>query len=326
MASGSQLIGIARLASEGQLLEGKRRVEYRSLPARAILNKCSSERVPFRWTINPYRGCEFGCKYCYARYTHEFMELLDSHEFEAKIFAKTFAEGAFRAELDKARRDEPIAIGTATDPYQPAERRFRITRRILEVFAGEKNRRLSITTKSDFVTRDIDVLKRIARANILHINVTITTLDAKLSRLLEPGAPRPDLRLGSVRTMAEAGLAVGVLPNPILPLLTDREDALDALASASSRAGARWLGGGILFLKPCARQVLIPFLEQHFPRLAGRYRERFAKSAFLRGAYPEIIRERLKRIRERHGLASAPADYRPELWEDDPQGELFPIL
>jgi len=126
-----QLIGIAKLAAEGALLEQKRSLEYIELRSRSLLNRCSSSRMPFQWTINPYRGCEFGCKYCYARYTHEFMELREPEDFETKIYAKNFDVRAFRAELARVKHGEEIALGTATDPYQPAERRFRVTRRIL---------------------------------------------------------------------------------------------------------------------------------------------------------------------------------------------------
>jgi DNA repair photolyase len=322
-STGEQLVGIARLASNSPLLEAKSCVDYFELPARSILNRCTSHRVPFAWTINPYRGCEFGCKYCYARYTHEFMELRDARDFESKIFAKRFVAQELRTELARVGRDEAIAIGTATDPYQPAERRFRITREILKVFAEERNRRISITTKSDLVTRDLSLLRQIARANILHVNFTITTLSTKLARLLEPGAPRPDLRLQAMRKLAGAELIVGVFTNPIMPLLTDSEESLDAVASAAAQSGASYFGGAILFLKPCSKQVFFPFLEEKFPHLVRRYRECFERSAFLRGAYPAMIKERLKRIRERHGLASAPTDYRPELWQDEPQRELF---
>ncbi len=318
------LVGIARLAAEAPLLEAKRTVEYQELPARSLLNRCSSPRMPFHWTINPYRGCEFGCRYCYARYTHEFMELRQPEDFEDKIFAKRFSPRALREELKRVRAGEEIAIGTATDPYQPAERRFKITGGVVAVLAGVEGHRLSITTKSDLVVRDIDLLQRIARANVLHVNITITTLDAGLARLLEPRAPRPDLRLSAIRRLAESGLSVGVFPNPIMPLLTDSERSLDALAFAAAAAGAQYFGGGVLFLKPCAQAVFLPLLGRHFPHLARRYRERFARSAFLRGGYTEMIKERLARIRARHGLAAQPTDYCPENWPADPQGELFP--
>lgn len=318
-----QLIGIAKLAAEGTLLEQKRSLEYIELRSRSLLNRCTSSRMPFQWTVNPYRGCEFGCKYCYARYTHEFMELREPEDFETKIYAKNFDVRAFRAELARVKHGEEIAIGTATDPYQPAERRFGVTRRILEVFATERGHRLSLTTKSDLVARDVDLLCDVARRNVLHVNITVTTLDCELARLLEPKAPRPDLRVAAVRTLSSAGLAVGVLTMPILPLLTDSEESLDSVAAAARAAGARYLAGGVVFLKPCAMAAFLPFLEQRFPHLARRYAGRFARGAFLRGGYPAVLKERLSRIRARHNLASSPGDYRPDFWEGDPQGELF---
>lgn len=319
----TKLVGIARLAAEGELLEAKRRVEYFELPTRRLLNR-TTERMPFDWTINPYRGCEFGCKYCYARYTHEFMELDGGREFEEKIYAKQVVSAGLREELRRISRAEAIAIGTATDPYQPAERRFGITREILKVFAGERGRRLSVTTKSDLIVRDIDVMTEIAHANVFHANLTVTTLDEELARLLEPRAPRPALRLGAVRSLTAAGIVVNVFPNPIMPLLTDSEESLDALAVAAKEAGASSIGGGLLFLKPCAKQVLFPFLEERFPELVPRYRTLFRSSAFLRGKYAQSVKERLAAIRARHGLGDSPVEYLPELWQPEPrQGELF---
>ncbi|SPF42356.1 Radical SAM domain protein [Candidatus Sulfopaludibacter sp. SbA4] len=314
------LVGIARLASQSELLEAKRAVQYFEIPARSILNR-TKPNMPFQWTINPYRGCEFGCVYCYARYTHEFMEL-DVHDFEDKIYAKSAAAHLLKQELARVGRIEHIAIGTATDPYQPAERRYARTRSILEVFARERGRFLGITTKSDLVLRDIDLLKEIARANVLGVNITITTLDEKLARLLEPRAPRPALRLETVRRLSKAGICVAVFPNPIMPGLTDGERQLDRLARAAHDAGALSFGGGPLFLMPSAQKVFLPFLEKHFPALAPRYREMYATSAYLsqtpRGReYKETLQQRVRRIRDRYGLASGFIEYRPELWIEE---------
>lgn len=317
------LVGIARLAAASELLEAKRAVEYFELPARSILNR-TRPNMPFQWTINPYRGCEFGCKYCYARYTHEFMEL-DATAFEDKIYAKQAAAELLRQELARTDRKEHIALGTATDPYQPAERRFRRTRAILEVFARERGRFLGITTKSDLVLRDVDLLCEIARANVLGVNLTITTLDEKLARLLEPRAPRPALRLETVRRLSAAGICVSVFPNPIMPGITDGERALDRLAKAAREAGALSFGGGPLFLMPSAQKVFFPFLERHFPELAPKYKASFARSAYLSKAYKDALRERVQRIRDRYGLASGMIEYQPELWAGEEQGELFPL-
>jgi DNA repair photolyase len=318
------LVGIARLAAESPLLEAKSQVEYFEIQARGILNR-TKPNMPFAWTINPYRGCEFGCKYCYARYTHEFMGMEESTDFEDKIYAKAASAELLRQELKKIPKREAIAIGTATDPYQPAERRYERTRAILEVFAGERGRRLSITTKSDLVTRDLELHREVARGNVLDINITITTLDTELARMLEPRAPRPDLRLAAVRKLSEAGISAGVFPNPVMPLITDTDENLEPLARAAAEAGAKYFGGGALFLMPSAQKVFFPFLEERFPQLAARYREQFERSPYLSADYKERLRGRVQKIREKYGLASAPVEYRPELWEDDRQPTLFPL-
>jgi DNA repair photolyase len=322
IARAPSLTGIARLAAESDVLESKKQVEYFELPARSLLNR-SKPNMPFRWTINPYRGCEFGCKYCYARYTHEFMGMEDAAEFEQKIYAKAEVAALLRRELRRTPAEDGIAIGTATDPYQPAERRFGRTRSILQVFAGERGRRVSIVTKSDLVARDIDLLREAARRHVLSVNITITTLDDDLARLLEPRAPRPALRLAAVEKLADAGIPVGVFPNPILPLLTDSEASLDSLAQAARAHGARHFGGGLLFLMPSAQKVFFPFLEARYPELLPAYRRAYAKNAYLRGEYAARIRERVRAVRERHGLASSPFDYVPELWQGRQQGTLF---
>jgi DNA repair photolyase len=249
----------------------------------------------------------------------------DAMEFEDRIYAKAGVAEILRRELRKIDKREAIAIGTATDPYQPAERRFGRTRSILEVFAKERGWRISITTKSDLIQRDVALLAEIGRANVLDVNITITTLKADLARVLEPRAPRPDLRLATVTKLAESGICVGVFPNPILPLITDRDRDLDRLAKAAKDAGAQYFGGGVLFLMPSAQKVFFPFLRERFPHLVRRYEERFRKSPYLRGPYTEELRQRVRKIRDRYGLASAPVDYRPELWEDERQQELFPI-
>jgi DNA repair photolyase len=296
------LVGIAKLASEGPLLESKRRVDYFELPTRKYIGKCSGQGKPFDWTINPYRGCEFGCKYCYARFTHEFMELHEPDQFERVIYAKNWNPAEFARELRGVPRGQPICIGSATDPYQPAERRFGLTRQMLAVIAQEKGHRIWITTKSDLVGRDAPMLADIARRNEVHVSLTITTVDEELARLLEPFAPRPELRLGAVSKLAEVGIPVRVLASPVMPLINDKETALDLLAGKSREAGAQFFSGQPLFLKSCAQVVFFPFLEEHFPHLVTRYRERYGVHAYLKGDYPKKIAERIRTIRERHGF------------------------
>src|SRR5438445_2839489 len=191
-----KLVGIAKLAASGESLREGHEVEYFTLPVRSILNRCVSKReMPFTWTVNPYRGCEFACKYCYARYTHEFMEMRDGVDFEQKIYVKQHAANLLRQELRRVKPGEEIAVGTATDPYQPAERRFEVTRTILEELVRHQGLQLGLITKGNLILRDLELLKEIGRNNRLFVNLTITTLDVELARILEPRAPRPDLRM-----------------------------------------------------------------------------------------------------------------------------------
>src|ERR1700732_1184377 len=197
-----KLVGIARLASQGETLRQGHEVEYFTLSVRSLLNRCTGVRMPFTWTINPYRGCEFACKYCYARYTHEFMEMRDGADFEQKIYVKQHAAELLRQELRRVKPGEEIAIGTATDPYQPAERRFEVTRAILEELARHEGLDLGIITKGNLILRDLDLLTQIGQMSRLMVNVTITTLNVELARILEPRAPRPDLRMATVRKLS----------------------------------------------------------------------------------------------------------------------------
>jgi DNA repair photolyase len=300
------LVGIAKLAAASGLLLSKRSVEYRSLPVRSYIGRCSNPELPFEWTLNPYRGCEYGCKYCYARYSHEFMELRDGDDFETHIFAKEWNRAAFASELRHIPYGHTVAIGTVTDPYQPAERRFGITGQMLEVFRDNStHRRLWMTTKSDLVARDAALLAEIAgRDNEVSVNVTITTLDAGLARELEPFAPRPDLRLDAVRELARAGVKVRVNCSPLMPLINDSEENIDAVARAARQAGATGFWSNAVFLKPCAKAVFFPYLEEHYPHLVRRYRQHFQNSAYLKGPYVETIEERVQGIKARHGFPS----------------------
>ena len=238
--SSPRLIGIARLASQGESVRQGHEVEYFTLPVRSLLNRCVSRRqMPFTWTINPYRGCEFACKYCYARYTHEFMEMRDGIEFEQKIYAKQHAADLLRQEIRKVKPGEQIAIGTATDPYQPIERKLEITRAILEEFARHSGLELGIVTKSALVARDIDVLKQIAQRNEIFVNCTITTTDTELARILEPRAPRPDLRLEALRKLREAGIGAGVICAPVLPGITDSPKQLESVVRGAARGESK---------------------------------------------------------------------------------------
>src|SRR6266852_6277012 len=315
----ARLVGIARLAAFSPPAETRRkseeRPEYFVLPVKSILNRCDSKRVPFEWTINPYRGCEFACKYCYARYTHEYMEL-DGGEFEKKIFVKKDAalllpgevsrKYSYASERSGGTEAEHIAIGTATDPYQPAERAYGVTRACLEELAKREGLSVSLITKSNQIVRDIDVLKRIAERSDLAIDITITTLRPRLARLLEPRAPRPDLRLAAVKQLREAELAVGVSASPLVPGITDRDGDLEAVAAAARDAGAQWFFSGVLFLMPSSARQFLPFVREKFPRLAKQYEQWYAKNGYAPEEYRRKASERVARIREKYGFRPRP--------------------
>jgi DNA repair photolyase len=299
----TKLVGIARLAAEGESLREGHNVEYFTLPVRSLLNRCVSQRqMPFTWTVNPYRGCEFACKYCYARYTHEFMEMRDGVDFEEKIFVKQHAANLLRQELRQVKPGEEIAIGTATDPYQPAERRFEVTRAILEEFSRHHGLELGIVTKSNLVLRDVEILQKITENNQIFVNLTITTLNVELARILEPRAPRPDLRLEAMCKLNQAGVNAGVICAPVVPGITDSPKDLEALVRAVAEAGGKYIFANPLFLKPCSAAVFMPFLEKEFPQLVASYRQRYQNRAFLPKAYQQRISQLMARLPQKYGM------------------------
>jgi DNA repair photolyase len=304
-ASRPKLVGIARLAAQGESLRQGNQVEYFTLPVRSLLNRCTGVRMPFTWTINPYRGCEFACKYCYARYTHEFMEMRNGLDFEQKIYVKQHAADLLCRELRRVKPGEEIAIGTATDPYQPAERRYEVTRAILEELSRHEGLELGIVTKSNLVLRDLDVLQQVSGKHRLFVNLTITTLNADLARILEPRAPRPDLRLEAISKLNQAGIAAGVICAPVLPGITDSPRDLEALVRAAAQAGAKHIFANPLFLKPCSAAVFLPFLEKEFPHLVENYRRRYQDRAFLPQTYHQRLSQLMARLREKYRIGNS---------------------
>ena len=305
------LVGIARLAATAPRAGQGKDVEFFRLPVHSVLNRVRSNRVGFEWSINPYRGCEFGCGYCYARYTHTYMEL-DTETFQNKIYVKEDAARALRRDLrTKKVLGTHIAIGTATDPYQPAEKQFEVTRSILETLLNFSRALpeghgldLSITTKSNFILRDLDLLKEIAQRNRLVVNMSIITINGRLARALEPRAPRPDLRLEAVRQLNEAGIPAGVFIMPILPGITDNPGDLEVLCSAAASVNARWLMSGVVFLMSSSQRTFFPLLEQKFPRIALRYRLWYRKHAYAPDHYRKQIRMLMRRLRAKYRLNS----------------------
>jgi DNA repair photolyase len=280
-------------------------VRYHEIRARSLLNRCQSPRVPFEWTVNPYRGCAMGCRYCYAAYTHEFLGVREPEDFHRVIYVKTGAEDETARRLPAiARRGQLVALGTATDPYQPGEAELQVTRRFLETAASVRGLRLGITTKGAIILRDIDLLLRIHERSSLSIHVSLISLDADLLRRLEPLAPPPAVRIEVMRRLAAAGLVVGLSVSPVLPALTDQEAALEALVAEGARAGVQRLASQLLFLRSPTKEKYLRWLADEFPRYLEAYRLAYNGRVYLGGRYRERISSFMARLRERYGLGA----------------------
>lgn len=317
--------GLARLAAEATHADEGHLIEFKAMRARSLMNHSVSKRMGWvAWSINPYRGCEFGCKYCYARYTHEFLQpgpvadvppgAYDAPQqpwalaFEREIYLKENAAWMLEQELRRIDPEQEIAIGTATDPYQPIERRVGITRSLLEIFARREGLKLGIITKSRLIERDVDLLARIAERNHLVVHLTITTTDSALARLLEPRAPRPDLRFGAVKKLRAAGITVGVLCSPLLYGLNDSAESIEAVARRAAEADASFLGGHPLFLKSCSRPTFLSFVREHFPHLLAEYERRFRYADFADAEYRQTTAARLRTACRKFNLAPRSTD------------------
>src|SRR5574341_265139 len=287
----------------GATIDTRRGVEYRELRAASLVNRFNARRMPFGWTANPYRGCEMACRYCYARYTHEFLGQNDPQTFERQVYVKKTERAALLAQLRRARRSGLlVAVGTATDPYQPAEARFEVTRRLLEAARDVPGVRLSITTKGTLVERDVALLAEIARGSELSVNFSITTADPALARRLEPRAPRPDLRFGAMAALARAGIETRLFLMPVVPFITDGEENLRALLAAARAAGAAGAESNVLFLRPGTRETFFGFLAAEFPELAPAYRRLYASGAYAAQAYVGKIEARVRRLGAQAGF------------------------
>ena len=236
--------------------------------ARTILTTNDSPDIPFNRSINPYRGCEHGCSYCFARPSHAYLDLSPGLDFETRIFSKPNAAALLRQAMRKpSYRCETVALGTNTDAYQPVERRLRITRAILEALA-EFRHPVVVVTKSNMVVRDLDLLAPMARERRAAAFVSVTTLDRTLARRMEPRAPTPERRLEAIRTMSRAGVPVGVLASPMIPGLNDHE--LENILEAAAEAGAVRSSYLLLRLPHELKRVFVDWLESHYPSRAGR--------------------------------------------------------
>jgi DNA repair photolyase len=303
-------------------------IRYYGTVARSVLNGTDITKMGF-WSVNPYIGCAFGCAYCYARYAHRWVldrnatanpehddlqsardDLAPWLAFERRIFVKQNAADVLRRTLRHGSEKhlallngEAIVIGTATDPFQPAERRFRVTRSILEVLADHPGLSICIITKSPLITRDIDVLKRINRISSLTVHLSLITVDRELARRLEPRAPTPEARLRALARLRAADIETGINVMPVLPAITDGDEQLDSLIRAVSGAGASYVNACALRLRSSARARYLPFIEEEFPHLAKRYHATYAYDDHVSAQYSESLRTKIRAICEQHGVS-----------------------
>jgi len=322
--------------------ERLRGTKFLPLESRSVLNSPKQTGMDF-WSLNPYVGCEFGCTYCYARFAHRYVverahdagRLTDAElrefrgphgweAFEQRIFVKQQILGALDADLRRYHRSEaaPIVIGTATDPYQPAERRFRITRGVLSRLAACEGLSIGLITKSPLVARDIDLLTRIQQRNDLEVHISLATLDVELIRRLEVRSPMPAVRLRALGRLIAAGVNAGLLVAPVLPGITDDLPRLGALFAAAREAGARFVHASPLRLYPAIRDRFLPVLEARFPHLAARYRRAYAGRGAAPRAYAAALARRIRRLQRQHGFAERGVDDRYEKRLPVLQGEL----
>jgi DNA repair photolyase len=302
-----------------------RGTKFIGLPVNSVLNTPASTGMGF-WSINPYVGCEFGCTYCYARDTHRWVveraeraergndgtSLVPSfprsplppwEAFEKEILVKSEVAEVLARTLNPARMaGHSLVIGTATDPYQPAERRFRLTRRILEVLRAYHGLSIGIITKSALVTRDLDVLQALSEHNEVTVNISLATADARLARRLELRSPMPAARLRALRRLTDGGIYAGLLIAPIVPGVTDDWAGLAQLIEAGKEAGARYVVGSALRLGPAARHRFLPHLEREFPELAERYRRHYAGKDHVSQTYQDALTRRLRLLQQAYGF------------------------
>lgn len=252
----------------------KVRLEVRENEAKSVLYPINVPKLPFRWGANPYRGCEHDCWYCYARYTHEYLQL-PMGMFQHIVFAKVNVAEVLRKELKRRSwKRELVNVGTVTDPYQPIERKYRLTRKMLHIFRECKTP-VVLTTKSHHVLDDLELLTDFSKELFLNVVFTVTTMDEELKRKLEPSTCSLKQRFRAIEKLARAGITVGVVMSPVFPLLTDTREVMAEIARAASDAGVSYFLADTLSLRQSAREYFLPYLREIFPDLAPRYEQLF---------------------------------------------------
>ncbi len=272
---------------------------YIEIDVKSALTRVNSDTMrDMKWSLNPYRGCKHGCVYCYARYTHEYLDLNPDTDFAQTVFVKRNLVQALRADLRRpAWRQEKVHIGTATDPYQPAEGRYRLTQGALLALRDQLTP-ASLVTKNTMAMRDADIMASLARAAGFHLVMSITTMDETLARQLEPDTPSPQQRLRAVQHLARAGVPVSVAIAPVLPGITDSEQQLSETIQAAYDHGADIAFHQSLHMYSATRASLFTYLEHHQPHLLASYRRVFTSSQNAPDEYRRQLRDRIERIRQ----------------------------
>ena len=280
--------------------------EVQEIQCKTLLNRVDVPDFPFKWTLNPYRGCRHACTYCYARPTHEFWGMDSGRDFEQRVFAKVNAPEVLRQELRRPKwKRESIAIGTASDPYEPAESQYKLTRRILQVLK-EFHNPASITTKGVLVRRDVDVLLELAQVAEVRVTFSIGSIDEGVWKLTEPGAPNPIARLEAMQYLVESGVKAGVMMAPLLPGISDSEESINSVARAAAAHKAQYLGANVLFLKPGSKEWFMPMLREAYPRLIPAYAALYRKT-YAPKEYTERVLEVVDQAKRSWGLDTKPA-------------------
>jgi DNA repair photolyase len=272
-------------------------VTFHEVRCRSALNRVpDASRVPFRWTINPYRGCTHGCVYCFARNTHTYLDLDPGRDFDTQIVVKINIAEVLRRELARPRWSrEHVAMGTNTDPYQRAEGRYRLMPEVIAALA-QSGTPFSILTKGTLLSRDLPLLDEAGQQVKVGVSISLALLDPELHATLEPGTPPPQARLNLIRRIRAAGLSCGVLVAPILPYLTDSDGHLERLATEISTAGATSISGIALHLRPGAREWFFTWLRREHPDLVPAYERLYSRGAYVPKAYSEELQRRLRMI------------------------------
>lgn len=317
-------------------------LKYIAAPVSAIFNSPTSTQMGF-WSINPYVGCAFGCAYCYARDTHrwqleraggEGLRVAESMPpwlaFERRILVKQNAAAKVREALRSTRSPkagDKLVIGTATDPYQPAERHQEITRSVLDALGETRGLSITIITKSPLVTRDVDLLARLTVRNKVTVHISLITLDRDLARRIEPRAPTPDSRLRAVRRLTDAGIDVGVNCMPVLPGITDSPLALAELVKRVAESGASHLATASLRLKPSAKRRYLMLMRESFPELTERYLSAYSEGAHINKGYKSGLSEFMHKQCDKYGLSTRAYKYDgEELTEKSSEAAAAPQL